>query len=280
MSPTALALVLLAAGAHAAWNLLAKTTPGGGLAFVWLAAAFGAAVLAVPALVLAATDPPGAGDVAFMAGSGVLHAVYFGCLQRGYRDGDLSLVYPLARGTGPVLATAAAVIVLGERPGLLALAGGAIVVGAILGLALPSLRAHAPGAGWALLTGLTIGAYTLYDKHAVDGLGLSPVLYYWASVAGIFLVLSPWVRRTAGAAAAWSAERRQALGVALLSAFAYVLVLYALTIAPVSYVAPARESSVLVAAGLGVGVLGEGHGRRRLICAAAIVAGIAALALG
>ena len=75
-------------------------------------------------------------------------------------------------------------------------------------------------------------------------------------------------------------DRRSALGVALLSGFAYILVLYALKLAPVSYVAPARESSVLIGAALGVGVLGEGDRRRRLGCAAAIVVGIAALALG
>ena len=102
-----------------------------------------------------------------MAGSGVIHAVYFAFLQRGYRDGDLSLVYPLARGTGPLLATIAAILLLGERPGAVALAGGALVVAAILSLAAPAVRARAPGSGWALATGVTIAAYTLWDKHAV-----------------------------------------------------------------------------------------------------------------
>jgi drug/metabolite transporter (DMT)-like permease len=285
VSAVALALVLLAAGAHASWNLLAKTAPGGGAAFVWLASTFGACVLAVPAAVLVVVSPPSAAAVGFMAGSGVLHAAYFACLQRGYRDGDLSLVYPLARGTGPLLATVAAIVILGERPGVLALAGGAVVVVAIMSLAVPAVRAGAPGSDWALATGLTIAAYTLWDKHAVGTLDASPIVYFWATEVGVALVLAPFALRGSGGPAAaarrsWRLERRQALGVALLSGFAYILVLYALQLAPVSYVAPARESSVLVGAALGVGVLGEGDRRRRLGSAGAIVLGIVALALG
>jgi drug/metabolite transporter (DMT)-like permease len=282
MPAAALALVLVAAGAHAGWNLLAKTTPGGGAAFVWLAASLGATVLALPAAMLLATSPPGAAAVAFMAGSGLLHATYFGCLQRGYRDGDLSLVYPLARGTGPLLATLAAIALLGERPGAVGLLGGAVVVGAVLSLALPAARAGAPGTEWALLTGLTIAAYTLWDQHAVASLDVPPIAYFWATELGIVLALAPFALRDGGAPArdAWRTERRHALGVALLSGLAYVLVLYALTLAPVSYVAPARESSVLAGVALGVGVLGEADARRRLACAAAIVAGVLALGVG
>ena len=285
MSGVALALVLLAAGAHALWNRVAKTAPGGGTAFVWLASVFGAIILTAPALAFAIASPPSTAAVAFMAGSGVLHAVYFGFLQRGYRDGDLSLVYPLARGTGPLLATIAAILLLGERPGPVALAGGAVVVAAILSLAAPAVRAGAPGSGWALATGVTIATYTLWDKHAVGELDASPIVYFWATELGIALVLAPIALRGAGgpraaALRSWRVDRRSALAVALLSGFAYILVLYALRLAPVSYVAPARESSVLIGAALGVGVLGEGDRRRRLGCAAAIVAGIAALALG
>ena len=285
MPALALGLVLLAAGAHALWNLLAKTAEGGGASFVWLASIFGAAVLTPAAVVIVALSPPSAAAVGFMAGSGVIHAVYFACLLRGYRDGDLSLVYPLARGSGPLLATAAAVLLLGERPGAVALAGGAVVVLAILSLAAPAVRAGAPGTGWALATGLTIAAYTIWDKHAVDALDASPVVYFWATELGVALVLTPFALTAAGSArpalaATWEVDRRSALGVALLSGFAYILVLYALRLAPVSYVAPAREVSVLFGAALGAGVLGEGDPRRRIGCAAAIVVGIAALAVG
>ena len=281
MPGLALGLVLLAAGAHALWNLLAKTAQGGGAPFVWLASILGAAVLTPPALAIAVASPPGPGAVAFMAGSGVIHAVYFACLLRGYRDGDLSLVDPLARGSGPLLATIAAIVLLGERPGTVALAGGAVVVIAILSLAAPAVRAGAPGTSWALATGLTIAVYTIWDKHAVDALDASPIVYFWATELGVGLVLSPFVLGARSALAdTWRVDRRGALGVALLSGFAYILVLYALRLADVSYVAPAREVSVLFGAALGVGVLGEGDPRRRIACAAAIVAGIAALAVG
>ncbi|MGH2713804.1 MAG: DMT family transporter, partial [Thermoleophilaceae bacterium] len=132
MTPAALALVLGAAVAHAAWNVIAKTAPGGGVGFVWLSAAAAAALLTPPGVVLAVLSPPPAEALGFAAGSGVLHAAYYTLLQRGYRDGELSLVYPLARGTGPVLAIAGAMILLGERPGALALAGAAMIVAAVL----------------------------------------------------------------------------------------------------------------------------------------------------
>ena len=137
-------------------------------------------------------------------------------------------------------------MLLGERPGGVALAGGAVVVLAILWLAAPAVRAGAPGTGWALATGVTIAVYTLWDKHAVDGLDASPVVYFWATEMGVALVLAA-VR---GGSGGWRAcgvpvhlaggpPLRARRGAAL--GFAYILVLYALQLAPVSYVAPARE---------------------------------------
>jgi drug/metabolite transporter (DMT)-like permease len=285
VSTAALVLVLLAAGAHAAWNMLAKTA-GGGATFVWLFST-AAVVIWAPVLVLALVVDPGRIDVAgigLMIGSGALHALYFVLLQRGYREGDLSLVYPLARGTGPLLSTIAAIVVFSERPSALALAGGAIIVAAVLSLAAGGhARAGAArgAVGFALLTGVAIATYTLWDKQAVGPHGLSPVVYYWGTNVAEAALLTPFVlhrgpelRRT------WSAYRRQALGVAVLSPLAYILVLFALAEAPVSYVAPARELSILVGAVLGTTLLAEGDTRRRLIAAAAICAGIAALAVG
>jgi drug/metabolite transporter (DMT)-like permease len=314
--PTAaLALVLVAALAHAAWNVLAKTASGGA-AFVWLFSA-AAVVIWLPAAVVAvavAPGSPGVEGVAFMAGSGALHALYFVLLQRGYRDGDLSLVYPLARGTGPLLSTLAAIVIFAERPSLLALVGGAIIVVAVFSLAGAGARgdagggAGAPGAGvgaagapggagaggarvdalhrrraigFALLTGIAIASYTLWDKQAVGPLGLSPVVYYWGANVAETALLTPFVAHRAGEVRrTWLAYRRQALGVALLSPLAYILVLFALAHAPVSYVAPARELSILVGAVAGITVLDEGHRRRRMLAAAAIFVGIVALAVG
>ena len=246
--------MLLAAGAHAGWNLLAKTASGGA-AFVWLGVLSGV-VIWTPALVVVLFVAPGemgVEGVVFMAGSGVLHAIYFVLLQRGYLHGDLSLVYPLARGTGPLLATVAAILLLDERPSALALAGGAIIVLAVLSL---TRGTGAPGEreaiGFALLTGVSIAGYTLWDKHAVGTLDLSPVVYLYGTQVANALVLSPYVLSHRELLAdAWQSSRRQAVGVGLLSPLAYVLVLFALAEAPVSYVAPAREVSILIAAALG-----------------------------
>ncbi len=288
VSALVLALVVLAACAHAGWNVLAKTA-GGGAAFVLLCAVAGV-VLWLPVTVVAvvvAPDPLGLEALGLMAGSGALHAIYFVLLQRGYREGDLSLVYPLARGTGPLLSTAAAIAFLGERPSLLALAGGALIVGAVLSLAWAGPRdaretAHrGPAIAFALLTGVAIAGYTLWDKRAVGPLGLSPVVYYWGTnVCNAAILAAVVARRGSPLRRTWSTYRTQVIGVAVLSPLAYILVLFALAHAPVSYVAPARELSILFGAIAGTTVLAEGDVRRRMVAAAAIFAGIVALALG
>jgi drug/metabolite transporter (DMT)-like permease len=129
VSPTALVLIAAAAVAHASWNFFAKQARGG-LPFVWLAGVCAATLYAVPAAIqlLVCSRSVTTVGVAFMFGSGCLHSAYFTTLQRGYAEGDLSVVYPLARGTGPALSVLAAVVLLGERPGPLALVGAALVV--------------------------------------------------------------------------------------------------------------------------------------------------------
>lgn len=281
MHAAALALVLGAAVAHAAWNLLAKRA-GGGVAFVWSYGAAGVvlwAPLGLGALAL------GWGHVdatacALMAGSGALHAAYFVALQRGYAAGDLSLVYPLARGTGPLLAVPLAALVLGQRPGALDLAGGAVIVAAVLSLVgRPRVGARA-AIGFALVTGTLIAGYTVWDAHAVDALDLSVVTYFWGAQLSLSLLLAPLaLRRPEAVRAAWRGARGAVLGVALLGPLAYVLVLWALRLAPVSVVAPAREVSIVFGAALGARLLGEPAGARRVAAAVAVVGGIALLAL-
>jgi drug/metabolite transporter (DMT)-like permease len=212
--------------------------------------------------------------VGFMAGSGLLHVVYYATLQRAYATGDLSVVYPLARGTGPVLSVTAAILFLGERPSGLGLAGGALIVVAVLTLVAGGSRA---GVGAAVATGAAIAAYTVWDAHAVGPLNQPPVVYFWGAELIRATIFTPLVRDPG---TVWRANRRAIVGVGTLSPLAYVLVLFALAHAPVSYVAPARELSILVGAVAGTTVLAEGHRRRRLAAAGAIFAGIVALALG
>jgi drug/metabolite transporter (DMT)-like permease len=285
LSLTVLALVAAAAFAHAGWNLVAKPAEGGA-AFVWLCAVAGT-LLYLPVLVVAlVTDPGPLGwtALALMAVSGALHALYFVLLQRAYATGDLSVVYPLSRGTGPLLSATIAILVLGERPSLLALAGAALIVASVFSLIRrPEDGSAAIGSGtlFAVLTGAAIAAYTLWDKQAVDAVALSPVVYYWGTNLANAVVLAPVaLRNRDDLRRAWTTSRLRAAGVGLLSPLAYVLVLYALVDAPVSSVAPARESSIVVGTLLGVLVLHEGDRRRRLAAAAAILAGVVLLALG
>jgi drug/metabolite transporter (DMT)-like permease len=281
-----LGLVLLAAVAHATWNLLAKGAQGG-QGFVWLYTV-AASVLYLPVLVVAlvvAPGPLGWEAFVFMAGSGALHTVYASLLQRGYRTGDLSLVYPLARGTGPLISTLAAIVIFGERPGPIPLLGALLIVVAVLALARPAPDAgggHRRAAGIAVLTGVAIAGYTLWDKQAVDGLALSPLVYYWGTNTANAILLTAIVLRgrRSSVALAWRTSRPAAAGVALLSPLAYVLILYALAHAPVSAVAPARELSILIGTMLGTTVLAETDGGLRAAASVAILLGVVALAVG
>lgn len=286
MSPLALVLILAAAGAHASWNLIVKRS-GGGVEFIWLFGAV-ATLIYLPfaaAAYLLLRPRLGAVEFAFIIGSGLLHLAYYVALQRGYRGGDLSVVYPLARGTGPLLATIGAILLLGERPTPLGLAGGALIIGAVFGIA------GGPGAMrpvhrggplvYGLLTGVLIAAYTLWDKQAVSTLLIPPLVFEWGGGVARLLLLGPvaWAGR-AEVGRLWRYRRRPVLAVAVLNPLAYLLVLTAMTFTPVSYVAPAREVSILIGAVLGARLLGEGDAPRRLIAAGAIVVGVAALALG
>jgi drug/metabolite transporter (DMT)-like permease len=234
----------------------------------------------------------------FLAGTGILQVGYFLFLQRAYRAGDLSAVYPIGRGTGALLAAVAGIVLLGERPGPATLAGIALLVGGVIVLGMPGRRpgpgsrppagpggggaAMPPAAvGFALVTGLFIATYTIWDKIAVTTVGNPPLLQGYASVLGVAVMLTPVALADRGRLRqAWQRYRRQAVGAGLLSPLAYILVLVAMTFTSVAVVAPAREVSVLVGVLLGRRLLGEGGLARRLAGAAAIVAGIIAVALG
>ncbi len=300
MNSLALILVLVAAVVHPTWNLLARRATGGDpVAFVWLTSALSAAMY-VPIVVALALTSEGSFylaniglDVTMMAGTGILHVVYFVLLQRSYRESDFSLAYPLARGTAPLVTAAAAVTLFGERLGAVQCAGVAIVAVAIVviagGRTSASASASAPVAlrrslGYGAATGLAIASYTLWDKQAVSALAIPPILYDFGRTVSQTLLLSAnafssATKRT-DVATTWRRFRGEALGVAVLSPLAYVLVLYALATAPVSLVAPIRESSIVVGAFLGARILGERNRARRIFAAVLMLAGIAALARG
>ena len=283
----ALVLVLLAAVFHATWNLLAKRVGAGGAIFVWLFGLFSVFIYAPLALGVSLLPGPhlGPAQLVFMFGSGALHLGYFVVLQRGYAVGDLSLVYPLARGTGPLLATVGAVVLLGERPGVVAVSGILLITLGVFLLTREPGGFRGPGLGmgvvYGLLTGVFIAAYTLWDKQAVSALLIPPLLQSWATTLVTVALLTPLaVRRRKEVLSLWRAHKPEVLGIAVLSPLSYILVLTALVFTPVSYVAPAREISILIGVVMGTQLLAEGHAASRLLAAGAMVVGVAALALG
>lgn len=144
MSAAALALIMVAALAHASWNLLSKqASTAGPIAFYWLVGVTATAAYApvVAVTVLVARPHLAPLNWVFMAGTGILEAGYFLFLQQGYRAGDLSVVYPVGRGTGALLATLAGVALLGERPGPVEVAGIAAIIAGIVVIGLPSRTA-------------------------------------------------------------------------------------------------------------------------------------------
>ena len=286
MSLFALALVLISAVFHATWNLLAKRA-GADTPFLWLAYIVGAITFAPFAIAILVIARPELGwpALVFVAVAVGLQTLYFATLTAGYRAGDLSLVYPIARASGPLLATIGAIAIFGERPTTVAVTGAlAIVAGALVLTGDPrALRRDGAGqaVGFALATGAVIALYTLWDKTAVAIVLIPPLLYDWSTVVGQAIVATPVALRHRDAvSAAWLSHRWEVIGVGVLSRLAYILVLTALVVSPVSYVAPAREIGILIGAMLGARVLAEGHVMRRGIGAAAMVVGILALALG
>jgi drug/metabolite transporter (DMT)-like permease len=285
MSLTALGLILLAAWCHATWNLMLKKSRGGGIVFFWLVAWIETLFYAPLALWMLAQGDwrPDAGAIAMMVGSALIHVAYFVFLDRGYRTGDLSVVYPLARASGPLLTIAAAILLLAERPAPLALAGAlSIALGAVLlsGNPVALFRRGGHGIGFALATGAMIAIYTVWDRQAVASMLIPPVVYYWGSIVARLLVTTPVALRQGELGRSlWSTEKRAIATVAILSPLSYCLALYAMTLAPLSYVAPARETSILVAALYGTHLLKEGDAARRLTAAVMMILGLAGIAL-
>jgi len=288
MSVLALGIVLVAAFTHATWNFAAKRS-GGGLPFVWLCGLISLVFYApvVTGYWLWKSPVLPAGTALVILGSGVIKTAYALLLQRGYRHGDFSLVYPLARGTGPLLSTLTAIAIFGERPTPLALAGGLAIVASVFYLTGGSSLLHADRAHLrtGLLYGFTCGCciagYTVWDQRAVSHLHLPPVLYDCGTQIVMSAIIAPFAwRRLPEFAREWRENRGKAATVAVLGPVGYVLILTAMSFTPVSYIAPAREISILVGTFFGAKLLKEADAARRLFAAAGMVAGVVALALG
>ena len=205
MSPTAIALVLTAAIAHATWNLFSKQAAATGAAyFLWLLAA-GATIAYVPVVAadVIVSQPRLTGlSWVFLIGTGVLQSAYFLFLQLGYGLGDLSVVYPIGRGTGALLAALGGIALLGERPGLVAIAGIAAIIGGVVLVGIPGAgspnRPSAKAVTFALVTGVFVASYTVWDKYAVGTLHTPPILQGYAAFPVMAAVFTPVVARDVG----------------------------------------------------------------------------------
>lgn len=289
MSAEAFTLVVIAAALHASWNLLSKyaAAPAGHFVFAYrLLSTLFYAPWVIYVLVADGMQWSLAA-ILFIALSSLLHLGYCLCLQWGYHAADLSVVYPVGRGTGPLLSSLAAFVLLGEEPSAHGVAGILCIVGGILLIAsggdlrrFATPRAWA-GVRWGLLIGLFIAAYTVADAYSVKTLHVVPVILDWLSAFGNALLMAPhaWIRRHT-LMRDMRGKWRYAVAVGLLSPLAYILVLYAYQLGgKVSLIAPLREMSLMLATVAGFFLLKEKISFARLAGCAIIVAGVILLSV-
>lgn len=272
--------VLVAAACHAGWNALLKLNLESLTATTLVAVASG--LVALP--VVAVLGVPVMAAWPYLAGSVVIHTLYYLALAQAYRTGDLGQVYPIARGTAPLMTAMLSAVVLGELLPLTAWIGVALLGSGILLLAMRGGRKLKPfdkrGVGFALLTSLTITTYSI-----VDGTGArvaqAPVLYTaWLFVlsAIVMAVIGVWMRGPQ-LKPAIAKSGSLALAGAALSVLAYVIAIWAMTRAPIAVVAALRETSVLFAALFSTLLLREPVLPARIAAALIVLAGALMLRL-
>ncbi len=290
MTGAAVLLVLISAFAHASWNLLAKRAGTPELANWWMATS-GAVIMLPTAIVLLILDVPSPTGWAFIGGTIALHILYFFTLGRAYRYGDLSIVYPVARGLGLTLIPVLGVILLNESVSVQASFGMAFILAGIIAVGLSSGAGNTLQGGvrriladkgvlFAVATGVLIGSYSVLDKRGVEH--VTPVLYMFFLTAGgsigtLALLYRSYSRAqfTGEMRAHW---RTIVIG-GLLQFLAYALVLSALRLSQVSYVGPFRELAIGIGVVMGALILKENVTRGRAVGAASVAAGAIVIAL-
>lgn len=289
MTGLSFGLIILSALAHSTWNFLLKRSDDNEL-FIWLLLATASLLMLPLGVTLFWFYPFGHPGWFFLLLTVALHMLYFLFLGRSYTMGDLSLVYPIARGIGPMLVPILAVVILSESVAGLAIVGIVAIVlgiytvtwwgnfGSVIRDPLEFLKS--PGTRYAVLTGLTIASYALIDKRGVDH--VEPFLYMYLMTLGSALGLSPYVLRKWGTAVVgreWRANPGSIVLGAILLFLGYGLVLTAFSLSRVSYVAPAREAGIVIGVLMGVFLLREPFGRGRLLGSSFIVIGLGLIAL-
>jgi drug/metabolite transporter (DMT)-like permease len=286
MSLYVLILVLTAAVLHASWNLLAKKTKGK-TPFIWLQY-IASNILYLPLLFFQTNQGYTIYSqplLWFSLSSAVLHLGYFIVLQKGYRSADLSVVYPLARGSAPLISFIAAIVFLHEQLKLSSVIGLFLIIAGVLIITGLSFKKESnnkiiKGINYGVLTGLFIALYTFNDAVAVKAYAVSPLILTLATNLFSAVLLLPFaLPQKDELKREIKVHKWIIIAIALLSPAAYILVLEALKYAPLTVVAPARETSILLGVFMGSRVFNEEDGKRRLIASALILGGIIALSL-
>lgn len=273
-----LTIVFAAAALHASWNLMVKQDADK-LISAWFIVVT-PSVLLSPLLLL--TGLPAPESWPLLLASGIIHAFYNSFLAQAYEHGDLSVVYPIARGLAPVLVALCAPLLLGERLSLLAAVAILLIGGGICWVGLSARRAKArpSSLGWAAATAATTAAYSLVDKLGVMRANALAYIVVLFALNAAFMAVHVFRRRSWGqVAAAWTLRPGAAVLGGLCSLAAYLLVLLAMQLTQVSYIAALRESSVVIGAVLGWRVLGEPFGAGRLAASLVVAAGLCLLVL-
>jgi drug/metabolite transporter (DMT)-like permease len=286
----ALVLIIIAAFLHASWNFVAKKS-GGTTIFAFLTALV-TSILWLPVVGVIHLTTPEVGISTWsteawliVTCSALIHSIYYLVLLHGYKVAPLSVVYPIARGTGPLLSFFAAIIIFDENLTIYSAFG---VFGIACGIILLTWskdisfleRSSLRGLGWGVLTGIAISIYTITDAYAVKTLNMNPILFdYFGGLIRTFMLLPLVIGKGKELRENFVVHRKSVLIISIISPLAYILVLSAILIAPVSHVAPARELSMLVGAFLGGKLLDEGHLQRRMCGAALIAIGVICLVI-
>ena len=290
MPPIVLALIAAAAVMHAAWNVILKRSGDplitSGRAMIAGTLAF--APFAVVAWLLEGRPAIPVAAIALGFVSGIFEVIYLILLSGAYRRGDLSVVYPIARGTGPLLAILAGVILLGERLGLIATFGVGALVVALLIVQRPwrvlrgGSRRLEGAAPWAFACGVSIASYSTVDRvgaRLTEPWLYAAVLFVFIALGMAGVIIIAGRRERSGESLPW----RPSTAAGMLAVATYVLILIAFSIAPLSVVAPLRESAIVIGSAWGVLRMGEGHGRseaaRRIAAALLVVLGAVLLAI-
>ena len=266
--------VLAAAACHAGWNALLKLNVAPVVATVLVAVAAGLLVLPL----LPITPLPAAAAWPYIVASAIIHVAYFVALAEAYRWGDLSQVYPIARGTAPLLTAALASLWLNEALGSNGWAGVIVLAAGILLLTVKGARKLAPfdhrAVAFALATSLTITAYTLVDGIGARLAGSALAYTVWLFIGnGITMAIYGALRVGPSLLKDFRAHWRIATAGAALSTAAYAIAIWAMTVAPIALVAALRETSVLFAALFGTVLLREPLLPVRLVAALLVMAG-------